>query len=424
MGKLTLARALLIALALTLALAAGYGAGNSGLIGKLAGDASVSDGAAAPMGGDRKPLYYRNPMGLPDTSPVPKKDSMGMDYLPVYAGDQAADDGTVAISPQKIQRSGVVTAPAERRRPSTMIRAPGQIAVDERALSVIAPKFDGWIERLLVQTTGAVVRKGDALAEIYSPKLVVAQQNLLIGGRSAATPASGLPGVGAEQLRLFGIDDDQIQALLREGKVRTTMTLKAPQDGVVLERMAVQGMRFESGATLFRLADLATVWAMIEVYAQDLPDLRVGQKVIVRPVGMHERQFPGTVAFINPELRRDSRTASVRVELANPDGALRIGMLIDAEIAVIGESALMVPASAVLDDGTRRYVLIARGEGKFEPRSVSLGRRSGDWTEIVDGVGEGEIVVVRAAFLIDAESRLRSAIGGFTAPEPAPGAKP
>jgi len=380
--------------------------------------------------GERKILYYRNPMGLPDTSPVPKKDSMGMDYIPVYADEGgAAVSGTVAISPERIQMLGVRTEAVTRRSMAHTVRAVGAVAADERRIGVVNPKFEGWIEKLLVNTTGQAVRRGEALVEVYSPDLVLAQREYLIARSASAEMAHADPmardnaraiaDAALARLKNWDISADQLARLQRTGIATRTLTLRAPIAGVVMDKQALEGLHFAAGDMLYRIADLSTVWLLAEVYEQDLAQIRPGDAASITVQAYPGRVFEGRVAFVYPTVNAQTRTAKVRIEVPNPELLLKTDMYATVEIAAPADSTptLAVPDSAVLDTGTRQTVLIDRGEGRYEPRAVKLGAPAGGYATVLDGVREGEKVVTGANFLIDAESNLRAALQAFTAPE-------
>jgi Cu(I)/Ag(I) efflux system membrane fusion protein len=380
----------------------------------------------AKAGGERKVLYYRNPMGQPDTSPTPKKDSMGMDYLPVYAGAAGDDAGTVTISPGKIQTLGVRTETVAMRVVARTLRAVGTVQFDERRLAVVNPKFEGWIETLHVNTTGQAVRRGDALLEVYSPDLVAAEQEYVIardaamhlGGADpmARTGAGSLREAALTRLRNWDIPAAEVEKLARTGKVTRTLTLRAPVDGVVTEKNAVAGMRFAPGDTLFRIADLSQVWLIADVFEQDLAAVRIGAPARVTVAAYPDRTFTGTVAFIYPSVRRETRTARVRIELPNSGELLKADMYGQVEIGTAADAmpVVAVPDSAVISGGTTQTVLIEQGEGRYQPRRVKLGPHGDGYVEVREGVTAGEKVVTGANFLIDAESNLRAALQSFT----------
>jgi Cu(I)/Ag(I) efflux system membrane fusion protein len=394
------------------------------------GAAPASTPAPPAPGGDRKILYYRNPMGLPDTSPVPKKDSMGMDYIPVHADEGGGTvPGTVKISPERIQMLGVRTEAATLRPMAHTVRAVGTVAADERRIGVVNPKFEGWIEQLHVSTTGQAVRRGEALLEVYSPDLVLAQREYLVARSAAADMAhadamardnaNAIAAAALSRLKNWDISADQLARLQRSGFARRTLTLNAPIAGIVMEKPALQGLHFGAGDMLYRIVDLSTVWLLADVFEQDLAQIRPGQRATITVQAYPGRVFEGRVAFVYPTLNAQTRTAKVRIEVPNPDLLLKTDMYATVEIVAPVESAtvLAVPDSAVLDTGTRQTVLVDRGEGRFEPRAVKLGARADGYVAVLEGLREGEKVVTGANFLIDAESNLRAALQAFTAPE-------
>jgi membrane fusion protein, copper/silver efflux system len=360
---------------------------------------------------ERKIKYYRNPMGLPDTSPVPKKDAMGMDYIPVYEGEDT-DDGSVKLSPGKIQRSGARSEPVVRQRVSSAIRAPGTVQEDERRVSVVALRFEGFVESVANITTGDHVHKGQPLMNIYSPALSNAAADYL---SALSTGATGRELKGARRrLENLATPEPAIKELERTREISLSIPWLAPQDGEILERNAVNGMRAGPGDVLFRIADHQLVWVVVDVAERDLPQVAVGTKVSIRPRALGGRTFTGAVTLVYPHLNAQTRTARIRIEVPNPDEALRPEMYVDAEIETgTPEPVLAVAESAVLDSGARQAVLIDKGEGRFKPRQVKLGRRGGGYVEVTEGLSEGETVVTSANFLIDAESNLKAALKGF-----------
>jgi Cu(I)/Ag(I) efflux system membrane fusion protein len=361
---------------------------------------------------ERKVRYYRNPMGLPDTSPVPKKDSMGMDYIPVYE-DEDGEDGSVKLSRGKIQRTGVQSEPAARRAIKSTIKAPGTIQLDERRVSVVALRFEGFVESVADVTTGQHVHKGQLLMKVYSPALSSAAAEYLSALNAGTT---GQPLKGARRrLENLGTPDAAIAELERTREISLSVPWLAPQDGEILERNAVNGMRAGPGDLLFRIADHRLVWIVIDVAERDLSQISVGSKVDVRPRALQGQSFAGTVSLIYPHLNPQTRTARIRVEMPNPDELLRPDMYVDVDIDTgAPEPVLAVPESSVLDSGTRQAVLIDKGDGRFEPRDVKLGHRGSGYVEVSDGLTEGEQVVTSANFLIDAESNLKAALKGLS----------
>lgn len=365
---------------------------------------------------ERKIKYYRNPMGLPDTSPVPKKDSMGMDYIPVYEGEDT-DDGSVKLSPGKIQRTGAKSEPVVRQPIKSVIRAPGTVQEDERRVSVVALRFEGFVDSVANVTTGDHVHKGEPLMNVYSPALSSAAAEYLSAINAGAT-GKDLKGA-RRRLENLAVPEPAIKELERTREISLSIPWLAPQDGEIVQRNAVNGMRAGPGDVLFKIADHRLVWVVIDIAERDLSQVSVGANVTIKPRGLGGQTFTGTVALIYPHLNAQTRTARIRVELPNPDEVLRPEMYVDAEIETgTPDPVLAVPESAVLDDGTDQAVLVDKGEGRFEPRQVKLGRRGGGYIEIRDGVKEGEAVVTSANFLIDAESNLKAALKGFAAADP------
>ena len=364
----------------------------------------------------RKIRLYRNPMGLPDTSPVPKKDSMGMDYIPVY-DDEDANDGAVKISLGKLQKAGVRSEQVERRVLNVPVRAPGTIELDERRVSIVSFRFEGFIESVENVTTGQHVHKGQSLMKVYSPALAsAAAEYASVHGAKAGSgiTSQGIKGA-RRRLENLGMSEQAIADIERSGEPSLSVPWLAPQDGEILERAAVNGMRAAPGAVLFRIADHQVVWAIADIAERDLGLISIGQKVSVRPRAYPNRVFTGTVALIYPHMNAQTRTARIRVELPNPDELLRPDMFADIEIATGTETpVLTVPDSAVIDSGQRQVVLLDKGEGRFEPRTVKLGRRGDSRVEIVEGLDDSDKVVVSANFLIDAESNLKAALQGFS----------
>jgi membrane fusion protein, copper/silver efflux system len=368
---------------------------------------------AAPAGGKIK--FYRNPMGLADYSPVPKKDSMGMDYIPVYE-DEATDDGSVKLTPGKIQRTGVKSEPARKQIIRSVIRAPGTIQLDERRVSVVSMRSESWIQKVADVTTGSRVRKGDLLMEVYSPAVSAAAAEY-VAIRNTPEDRKGILSAGVRQrLQNLDIPEAAMASIEKERTAPIAIAWTAPRDGVVLERNAVEGMRVQPGDTVFRLADTSVVWTLIDVAERDMSRIKAGRMASVKARGYPGRIFQGQVTVVYPQVNKESRTVRVRIELPNADLALLPDMYVDAEIdAGSAEPVMAVPDSAVLDSGQRQVVFIDRGEGRLEPRDVKLGFRGDGLAEIRDGVAEGDLVVTSANFLIDAESNLNAAMKGFAA---------
>lgn len=357
----------------------------------------------------RRILHYRHPMGLPDVSATPKKDSMGMDYIAVYEGEED-DSGSVRISPAKIQRLGVTTDAVTERVIAPVVRAPGTIQPDERRISVISLRTEAFVEKVENVTTGSDVRRHQPLMRLYSPVISGA------AAEYAAVVAAGREvGRGSRQkLANMLVPDDVIAEIESTKRAPISLTWTAPRDGVVLERNVVDGMRVNPGDVLFRIADHSVVWALVDVPESQLARLVPGQRVRVLARAFPGRTFVGSVDLVYPKLDAVTRSARVRIELPNPDRLLLPDMYVIAEIDTgAGTARASVPESALIDSGDRQIVILDKGEGRFEPRPVRVGARGGGYVELLEGVAPGDMVVTSANFLIDAESNLKAALKGL-----------
>lgn len=366
-----------------------------------------------------KPLYYRNPMGLPDTSPVPKKDSMGMDYTPVYPADMAGPPGSVTISPERVQMLGVRTEIARMRTMTRAVRAVGTVAVDERRIAVVAPRFGGWVEKLLVSASGDPVQRGQPLFEFYSPELALAEQDYVLARQVSGNLAQG----ALSRLENLNVPAEEIARLRKTGRASRIAAIVSPMNGVVMEKTAVQGMRFVPGDALYRLADLSSIWVLADVFEQDLALIRPDQDTKIAIAAYPDTVFQGKITFVYPTVNPTTRTAKIRVEVPNTEMLLKPDMYATVQIStpVAAAQVLAVPESSVLDTGKQQIVLVERTPGHFEPHAVTIGRRADGYAEIRSGIDTGDKIVVGANFLIDAESNLRAALQSFTPPgEPKP----
>ncbi len=369
--------------------------------------------------GKGKPIYYRNPMGLADTSPVPKKDSMGMDYIPVF--DDEGDASTVKVSLDRVQRSGVRSEPARMQLMARPVRASGVAKPDERTLRSVTLRADGFIEQLYVNETGKDITVGEPLFRVYSPLVVSAQVDFRTSFAAGARDEQ--PAI--RRLKNLDVPDAVIDQLRKGGGPVMSFEWPAPMSGVVMEKKVVVGQMAKAGDELFRLAELSSIWVIANVAEQDLGQVKTGA-----PAKMTFRAYPGEVfegkvTFILHELDMATRSAKVRIELKNPDHRIKHEMFADVEINAGAKDVarLVVPVSAVIDSGNRQVVIIDKGEGRFEPRAVKLGMRGDSFIEILDGLRDGDNVVITATFLIDAESNLKAALKAFTA-EPKQEVKP
>jgi RND family efflux transporter MFP subunit len=387
---------------------------------KQATTATASPGPA----GERKVKYYKSTMNPGETSPNPGKDSMGMDMVPVYEdAGTAGESSVISIDPITVQTMGIRTALVGRGPLRHTVRTVGVIDFDETALAEVSTKFRGWIEKLYVDSTGKQMHRGEPLFEIYSPELYLAQTEYLV---TLASPTNET-GAAAElrrtaattKLRYWDISEDQIAELERTRTPKKTMRMNAPRDGIVVEKMVVEGQMVEPGMKLYRLADIATVWVQAQVYEQDLPFVKLGQEAVVSLASQPEPKFRGRVTYIYPTVDEKTRTARVRMEFHNPGYFLKPGMYVTVEISSeLLPNALLVPDMAILRSGQKNTVFVALDGGRFEPRAVVIGAPAeGNYYEVLSGLKEGERVVTSGQFMLDSESQLREAIQKMSEPK-------
>ena len=340
------------------------------------------------------------------------------------AGDTAADAasaGAVRLSARRRQELGVTVDTLRVRDLDHERRASGRVTYDETRRSEVALKFAGWVRELRADFTGQPVRRGDVLLTVYSPDLYAAQREfveaLVVRDSLPAGPAreraAELADAARQRLHLWDLTAGQIAELERARRPRETVAIVSPVGGVVVEKTVVQGSAVMPGQALFRIAPLDPVWVVAEVFQHELPWLAVGDPVSVRLPGGGGPEIRGRIGFISPSLREDTRTAQVRVEVANPGGRLRPDMYVDVTLHAALGRRLAVPVSAVVYSGERRVVFVDRGGGRLEPRDVVLGPRAGEWFPVEAGLAAGDVIVTSGNFLVAAESRLRSALRGF-----------
>jgi Cu(I)/Ag(I) efflux system membrane fusion protein len=375
---------------------------------------AASSGQATQPKGERKIIGYRNPMGLPDVSPVPKKDSMGMDYLPIYEGEE--EGSSVKVSLDRIQRSGVRSEAVEMRTIAQPVRAPGVAKPDERTLRTVTLRADGFIEALYANETGKHVRAGEPLFRVYSPQIVSAEIDyrtaISAPGRGPRDEAGAI-----QKLKNLDVPEPVIAQLRANPNPSLSIDWPSPVSGIVMEKKVVEGQMVRAGEEMLRLADLSKIWVIASVAEQDMGMIKVGASAKISFRAFPDEPFEGHVTFVLHELDMASRTGKVRIEVDNPEHRIKHEMYADVEISGgSGDSPrLAVPTSAVIDSGSRQVVIVDRGEGRFEPRAVKLGIQGDGFVEIRDGLKVGEKVLVAANFLIDAESNLKAALKGFTA---------
>ncbi|MQB23169.1 efflux RND transporter periplasmic adaptor subunit [Agrobacterium tumefaciens] len=379
-------------------------------------DVNVAEtGSAGASASGRKILYYRNPMGLPDTSKVPKKDSMGMDYVPVYEGE-AEGGSTVRVPLGKLQRTGVRTADVTMESLPTTLRVPGVVILDDRRIHTVSMRSDSFVEDVAPVTAGSRVKAGETLFRFYSKDVATAASeyaNVVSGGGDTAGSAL--------RLRNLGMSDRMVEAIRRDRKVPSSISFDAPVDGIVVERSTTPGSMAEPGDVLFRIADIREVWMVADVPESQLAAVAVGAEATVAVGARPGATVRGVVELVEPEIREQTRTARVRIRLPNPDGGLLPNMFGNVEIATgRPDPVISVPNDAIVDTGSRRVVFIDKGEGRFEPRDVEVGVRAAQRTEVTSGLAAGERVVVAANFLLDAESNLNSALNALAAEDAQP----
>jgi Cu(I)/Ag(I) efflux system membrane fusion protein len=340
-----------------------------------------------------------------------------------HAAMMAAAEGQqpVILDSEGARRIGVTFATVEHRQLPIFVSTMGTVAFDETRLATVTPKVDGWVEKLHVDFTGAPVRTGQPLMEIYSPALVSAQEELILAARLSLDAGEGRVGDNARQLlesarrrlEYWDIPDGEIRRIEESGVPTKTLTLQAPASGIVVEKNVVEGDRIMPGMTVYRIADLSRVWIEVDVFEKDLGVVKEGQGALVFFEAYPGRTFTALVSYVYPTVSLQDRTAHVRLELPNDDGALRPGMYAEIRLQVPPTDAtLVVPRSAVIATGQRALVFVQGPDGALLPREVTPGRTSGRFMQLLGGVEAGQRVVSSAAFLVDAESNLGTMTGG------------
>ncbi len=396
---------------------------------------------------ERQIAYWQAPMNPAEIYDEPGKSRMGMDLVPVYAdemepetmpaGDGAMEmptDGagpgggasTITINSQTVQKMGVRWSPVERRDFSRLIRTVGEVAYDDEKIYIVNSKISGWIERLFVNFVGEEVRAGEPLMEIYSPEIVSTQEEFLLAIQNVRMIAEGAPEFVREdaeslleasrkRLEYWDIPEDEIARLEAGGEVRKTISINSPATGVVVEQHAVVGAHVGSGQDLFKIADLSTVWVHASFFDNEVPWIQVGQQVEMELSYLPGKTYTGRVSYIYPFLREKSRDVHVRLIFENTASLdLKPGMY--ANVQLTGrtiQDALVIPSEAVIRSGARIIAFVVLGEGRFEPREIRIGEIGGEGNaeiRVLEGLSEGEEVVISAQFLLDSESRLQEAI--------------
>jgi Cu(I)/Ag(I) efflux system membrane fusion protein len=340
-------------------------------------------------------------------------------------GASGAPRGEVRIDPAMLQDLGVRTALVEPRAVTESIRTTGYVDYDQRRVSQINARISGWIEKLYVAYAGQPVGRGETLLKIYSPELVLTQEDYLRARQltelkgadegPARSDGANLMSAAETRLRLWGISPAELRELARRGTPSETLPIESPSGGVVTESKVVEGAHIRAGDELYTIADLSQVWVYADIYERELPKVRAGQHAEVTSDALSGRRFDGVVTYIYPSVNEQSRTVRVRLEFSNPGLALRPGMYVKVTLLHRAPTpTLAVPAEAVLDSGVRRIVIVARGGGHFEPREIKVGTQSEGYYQVLGGLSPGERVVTSAQFLIDSESNLNEALSAMT----------
>ena len=382
-----------------------------------------SSSATSPPSG-RRVLYWYDPMAPGSRFDKPGKSPfMDMQLIPKYADEPAAHSAaaapsgaSVSLGAEAIRATGIGTVPVVSGELMHAIRAVGTIQADETKLVHVAARVPGRVERLHANSTGEAVRRGAPLYDLYSPELVATQREYLLAlenrqrltgtGSEASTGAELLLSASRDRLRLWGVTESQIRQLEKSRRPDLAIAFPSPASGIVLQKNVIAGQYVQEGTDLYLLADLSHVWLLAQVYESDLASLRVGQPASATVNAYPGRAFAGHIAFIEPVLDPQTRTARARIVLPNPQGELKPGMFADARLQIPLGRRLSVPRSAVIDTGARQVVYVETAPGTFAPRDVKVGSTAKDRVEILVGLSEGEKVVSAANFFLDSQAQL------------------
>jgi len=381
-------------------------------------------GAGGGQSAAKAKVRYHCPMHPTFTSDNPKTPCpiCGMDLVPIGEAteydaepDPVPGQSIVVLTPERIQTMGVTTAEAKRMDFTQSLRTYGRVAYDQTRVRQVRTKFDGYIEELYVDYIGKLVNKGDPLFAVYSPELLATQNEFLLALRAQGQPSAQAGGIdlvaaARQRLSLWDIGEKEIAEIERTKKPIRALTIYSPVSGYVIAKAAYQGMKATPAESMYDIADFSVVWVLADVYEANLARVRNGQRATVTLPYQPGRAWAGRVSWIDPTLDPESRTARARIEIANPDGALKPEMYAEVEIADAGGGGIAVPEDAVISTGERDLVFLDRGEGVFEPREVTLGVSVGGWREVKAGLDAGDKVAVGANFLLDSESRLKSSV--------------
>lgn len=375
---------------------------------KVSGIKQTKGAASQPAGGHE---------GHTPAATVPQKEA------DVKQAPQNAETPLIEIPEDKHQLIGLKTVVVSERSLQKVIRTVGRVEYDERRQATVNTKFEGWIEKLHIDYTGRYVKKGEPLAEIYSPELIATQQELINTLRWAARgkevrsemlgsmlsrDADAIVEAARQRLRLWDITDEQIKRIEETGKPVRTLTVYSPVSGYVVQKMAIRGMRVMPGEKLFDIADLSSVWIISDIYENEMQLVREGQSAAISLSYFPGKEFFSRIDYIYPALSGDTRTAKVRFTVPNPAGLLKPQMFTNVEVKIPIGRKLAIPEDAVIDTGQRQVVYVDHGGGNFEPREVQLGSRAEGMREVLKGLKAGEKIASSATFLIDAEAQLKN----------------
>lgn len=379
--------------------------------------------------GQRKIRFYRSPMDPSQTSQTPSKDEMGMDYIPVYEDEVQGNSGqpvtglaTVTIDPARQQLIGLRTAPVTRGSVAGSWRTVGRVQVDPTRVRKTNIKVEGYIDRMYVDFVGRLVRRGQPLFSIYSPSLLAAENEYVLAlqtkealakGGTLADNGATLVASARRKLELWDVPAGELDRLEQTRQPSQTLTFLSPISGVVTAKNVVEGASVKPGDTPYEITDLGEVWVMADAYETDLPRVRLGMPAVLSLEAYPNRTFRGTVAFVDPLLDPTTRTAKVHMHFANPRGELKPEMFGEVVLEGPQREGLRIPADAVIRSGTRDVVFLSLGDGKFSPREVQLGTKTGNEIEVLGGLEAGQQVVTRANFLVDSESQLRASLAAI-----------
>jgi RND family efflux transporter MFP subunit len=382
-------------------------------------------------------LFHRGPSAAApeETSPVVAK---GPD-LSVQSSPAAVPSDTssplltpVQISPQRLQAIGVKTAMVEMQTVDNELRVAGDVEVNEQGLAYVQTRFPGWIQKVFANATYQYVHKGDPLFTIYSQELVSTEQEYLLAKQSQKSFANDEHGgpakegdwllqAAADRLRQFGVSSGEIASLQQTDKVQRDLTVDSPVSGYITERNALPNLYVQPETKLYTIADLSKVWVYANVFQSDVGHLKPGDPAVVTTDAYPGRTFKGRIDQILPQVDSMTRTVRVRLVFSNPAVALKPGMYVNVSIAIPLGRQLVIPASGVLQAGTRQIAFIDHGEGYLEPREIEVGQQLDDHVVVLKGLREGERIVSSANFLVDSESQLQAAMGSFAPPPPGAG---